>query len=660
MIAAEKKSHQELCSFLEKIPFFSAVPRDQLERISRFFKPRFARKGRVLCREGDAGDAMYVIKTGSVGVFVERGGAEAFVTYLHRGDFFGELALLSGTRRMATVRVLLDAELYELDRDAFMRLMEENPAVALYLSRHYAYRFAQSTHQVLKEPLPGLFAVTSTHEGLGRSHLLYSLCHHLVAEAGKDVLVVDLNPGPPGRLEGFGIRPAACPSQDLLQVLAEGSLVFLEDCWCHHPSGFEVLRVFASHGSDDTLRALEEHVSLFMDALRKHFQMVFFNVGSDGGFLGEEILRLSDRILLLINNTRQELGRVRARLAYLKDLSHGRLDHIKVGVSHLAGERGLPRVLLKKELGVPETPAVWVDRTPAALASRLDTEKSFPVRGPRALARELGGVRVGLALGAGGARGWAHLGVLKILEEEGVHVDMIAGASMGALVGAFYARTGSVSRTVSLTVDQMPTRLQARRKIFDYTLPVHGIIRGGRLQRLMREALGNADFLDLLIPTFVVAVDIDTGEEVLLERGNVSEAVRASISIPGIFNPARLDGRWLVDGGLLNPVPVDVLVQKGADFILAVCIEHEKGRRTRKRHGAPRLLGVLSRTINIMHARAAADYAQKADLILYPQVSRFAWDDFHRGRALMRAGEEACGDRIDEIKRLLSRKTSGA
>ena len=158
-------------------------------------------------------------------------------------------------------------------------------------------------------------------------------------------------------------------------------------------------------------------------------------------------------------------------------------------------------------------------------------------------------MRVGLALGAGAARGWAHIGVLKVLEEHGIHIDMIAGTSIGALVGGIYAACASVDHLVRSTIDLFPTKTAARRKIFDYTLPFQGFLRGRKAMGLVASAIEKADFLDLLIPAYFVGVDIFKGEEVLMETGDVSRAIRASLSIPAIFSPYKYKGRWMVDGG---------------------------------------------------------------------------------------------------------------
>jgi NTE family protein len=648
----------DLHAFLSKVPLFSTIPREQLPRLAALFEPVFAEKGHIVCTEGEPGDAMYIIKSGSVGVYVTRNSGELLVNYLHRGDFFGEMALLTQRTRTATIKVILDAHLCRLSRHDFEQLLRENPSIGLYLSRHYAHRFAQSSKKALNEPLPTFFAMMASHRGLGKSHFLYSVAYHLTKEANKKVLLVELDPDTAKKISNYGLKHSICPDRELVESFSTRYAEVLLGTWYSHSSGFTVFfvpRVRERRYWEE----FEANLPGIMGLLRERFDPVLFNIPQPVGVSGRMALRLCDAVLLLINNNSEALAEVRNKIESLSKVRGLPLEKIKVGVSHLIGLRGVPRDTLRMELNLPETPAVWAHRTESALSDRIDTAKCFPVRGPRAVARELGRIRVGLALGAGGARAWAHLGVLKVLEDEGIHIDMISGSSMGAVVGSIYGRTASARNTKRLTIDQFSTKVQTRRKIFDYTIPVWGIIRGQRALRMIRHALKDADFLDLRIPTFLMAVDILTGEEVILERGNVSEAVRASIAIPGIFTPTYLDGHWLVDGGLLNPMPVDVLIQKGADVVIAVCVErglhYERGSNERR----PSIIGLLSRTVNIVHAQVGKDSARKADIVIYPKVDDFAWDDFHKGRELMQAGVRVCRQHIEEIKKLIAEKTFG-
>ena len=175
--------------------------------------------------------------------------------------------------------------------------------------------------------------------------------------------------------------------------------------------------------------------------------------------------------------------------------------------------------------------------------------------------------RVGLALGSGGARGWAHLGVLQALREKGIQVDCVAGTSMGAVVGAFLA-AGRVDALLDLALHLDWKRL--RQFFWEVSLSRSGLTDGRRLLEETQNLLGMREFRELNLPFRCVATDLNTGSEVILGSGNLLEALRASISIPGVFSPVWVGKRLLVDGGLVNPVPVNVVREMGAQIVIAV------------------------------------------------------------------------------------------
>jgi len=179
--------------------------------------------------------------------------------------------------------------------------------------------------------------------------------------------------------------------------------------------------------------------------------------------------------------------------------------------------------------------------------------------------------RIGLALGSGSARGLAHLGVIRALADAGIEVDCVAGTSMGALIGAIHAAG---------KIDQLEATFQSfdwkkTVSFFDVVLPKSGLLDGAKVSDLVRAHI-HADAIEALPKPFAaVATDIVTGKEIVIRTGDVIEAVRASISVPGIFTPLRSNGRILVDGGLTNPVPVSVARAMGADIVIAVDLNHE-------------------------------------------------------------------------------------
>ena len=180
-------------------------------------------------------------------------------------------------------------------------------------------------------------------------------------------------------------------------------------------------------------------------------------------------------------------------------------------------------------------------------------------------------LKIGLALSGGAAKGLAHIGVIKALEEAGIKVDYIAGSSMGALIGAAYASGVPIDTLEKIAVD---TDWKTSMKLFVPGLSTSGLINGKRVKKFLRTLYGNKNIEDLLIPFAATATDISTGKLFVINRGSLLEAVRASISIPIVFTPVKYKQILLVDGGLVDPVPIDVVREMGADYVIAVNVIH--------------------------------------------------------------------------------------
>lgn len=264
--------------------------------------------------------------------------------------------------------------------------------------------------------------------------------------------------------------------------------------------------------------------------------------------------------------------------------------------------------------------------------------------------------KIGLALGGGYARGLAHIGVLEVLEREGIPVDIIAGTSIGALVGSLYARQMDAGL---LRKQAQKFDLMSMTSLVDLAVPRGGFIGGRRITNLLRRLIGDVKFDDLNIPLACVATDIITGDEVVINEGSVLEAVRASISIPVIFTVVEMQGRYLVDGGLVNPVPVSVVKAMGADIIIAVDITPDKAERSqyitknKEATKAPSIFQVLVQSIYISTYLTARAVSDGADIIIHPRLAHINPGDFHRAAECILEGELAAVDNIAHIKRCI-------
>jgi NTE family protein len=293
--------------------------------------------------------------------------------------------------------------------------------------------------------------------------------------------------------------------------------------------------------------------------------------------------------------------------------------------------------------------------------------------------------RLGLALGSGSARGLAHIGVLKVLDREGLPIDVIAGTSIGAVIGGAYAAgvTPQEMERIALSVD-----IRRLISLADITRPTTALVNGKRVEEFIRDVVDGKTFADTRIPFSCVAVDVAGEQEVVLHEGDLASAIRASASTPVIFAPVKREGRLLVDGGVLNSVPVDVARDMGADIVVAVTNlgiprskvpifsndKHGESIATGKIEGtgftevvysrvltaimdrlrSPSVYQLAAGSVDLMQRELSERRLGAADLVIAPQIDGAAYYSFYEADKMIAAGERAAEAAIREIESLLA------
>ncbi len=251
--------------------------------------------------------------------------------------------------------------------------------------------------------------------------------------------------------------------------------------------------------------------------------------------------------------------------------------------------------------------------------------------------------RIGLALGGGAARGFAHIGVIQVLEEAGIKPDLVVGTSAGSLVAALYAsgKSGPEMALLAQTMDEGA--------ITDWAFPTRGLIRGEALARYVRENTGGRAIEQMRLPLGIVATDLDNGMAILFQRGDTGAAVRASSAVPAVFQPVKIGSREYVDGGLVSPVPVRFARQMGAEMVIAVDISSAPdGNATSD------VMKMLLQTFAIMGRSINQFELRDADIVLRPPLAGVSSADFSARLRAIQAGREAAQKLLPEIKARLA------
>ena len=256
--------------------------------------------------------------------------------------------------------------------------------------------------------------------------------------------------------------------------------------------------------------------------------------------------------------------------------------------------------------------------------------------------------RIGLALGGGAARGFAHVGVIQVLEEAGIRPNLVVGTSAGSLVAAIYAsgKTGAQLQQIALTMEEAT--------FTDWTLPIfnNGMLRGDALARYVNGQVGSKVIEDMPMPLGVVATDLQTGQGMLFQRGDTGTAVRASSAVPAVFQPVKILGREYVDGGLVSPVPVRYARQMGAELVIGVDISSPPEGNL-----ASGVLQILLQTFSIMGKSINTFELKEADVVLRPALNGVGSSDFGARRRSIEAGRQAMLQMLPQLKAAIAAKS---
>jgi NTE family protein len=584
---------------------FEGVPRDELEEVlGRAKRQRFP-SGTVILAEGERLRVMYVTETGSADVlFTDRYGRQQLVGRIEPGTTFGEMSLFTGDPAAATVRATEDLEALVIGHEDFERLASRFPVIYRNLAEILSERLAD-TNRLAAERAPG--RVILLQDWSAPPLLGYALACSIAWHTRTRTLLVVLGEQFPEELE----RLAGAAGESVLD-----------------PGG----------------RRTEPGVDVAL-------------VTPDGPFETERLVATADElaarydyVLLMVKGRVPGTWRRLNLSGTVKPTDDGPGSGEITVRAWVGPHRRAPRPLA----GLLDVPALQASDESALLAGLLPT-RSPAGRALGWLARDLTGLKLGLALGAGSVRGYAHLGVLRVLERLGITPDYLAGTSIGAAVGVLPAL--GVSATEGLAILD-----RAAGGAFRPTFPLYALLSGRGVIRFAQSVTGDMRMEDLDIPFATVAADLISRRKIVLRSGVLWRALVASMAIPGIY-PAQRMGPWvLVDGAVIDPVPISVCEDMGADVVIGVSLGGHPSEPVDAAESLavlgrpPRVFGVLMPSIEIMQSRVFDDATRVTSIMLRPELPALIHGrlrNFAAGRRFVDEGERAAEEALPRMAAVL-------
>ena len=643
---------------LKNLPLLALLPPRALQDLLDHSTVETYRKGTVLFHEGDPCENVYRIISGRCESYQVRGdGTIKHLAILGPGDYLGEPDLTGRRGHGTCARVITDSVLQKIPcADMRMLLVSKARSAAPVEEKIPAI----VTEECVDSHSGRIIAAFSVSRNLPNKLIVEKLAQSLFAETAESVLLLQIVSA---KQNGYDCRA--------LDAIIDDDFHFRESLPKANGSVARLSLKITGSARE------AEHVAPLLSNLSRHFDYVLVEADTENISLAPllEFVIQADASYLFIQPGQNDLNDFDALLGNLRSRARGNCSDINPVICLAPGERFDDSLKLNNGCAhafvhdCPVSPASGF--TPAVDSSRFALDI-------RRLAREIGHCRIGLALSAGGAKGLAHIGVIQVLEENGIEVDVIAGSSMGAYVASVWAM-GCDGQHMEKLAREVEGRW-GRWKLIDPAFPPRkGFIRGEAVIARLRRTLGDAHFSDLVRPLRIVATDLNTLDRVIFCTGEVTRAVHASSAIPGVCVPVEIDGETYIDGGVAEPLPVDVLSEMGVDKIIAVnalppsaflrcCREKEKEQAEilRKQPGALNLvnrqvnffangniLDILMGAVHGSQIRVAEHAGRKASLVLRPLAIDAEWHDFNHPRKYIELGREVALKHLDELKGLV-------
>ncbi|MEM9398936.1 MAG: patatin-like phospholipase family protein [Verrucomicrobiota bacterium] len=630
------------------------IPSSQIREYSR---------GEVVCRVRQIPDGIYLILSGKCEVSEETAGGRRHVTgILSAGDTFGQQEIMQSKISSCTLRVLETSTILCLSPNDLNDLLSKKPELSDQLADTRAAKYHQPVQlEILRDHFGKVALWVCLDDAAPDEELFKNFQKLLSNEVSNGVLWIKLDP------EGFDLK-----QWDQYKA-AETKVVALNEHIEACPFSIEnkCLRL----KTPSSIEALKKLRSLF-GFLSKDYDYILFHLPyeTDTSIVLEAAVHASLGYVV-VGTQAQKIYEFNLLLNELRNLMQEEPSHIKP-VYYCTSGLEMPELRHSEIPDYAERHCVHEFKV-EEVEDSMDQPSSLEMQ---RMAREISGNRLGLALSSGGAKGLAHIGVIQVLEENGIEIDLLAGSSMGAYIAALwgYGLSGQEMQPLANELESGWQKLGLLDPVFP---PRRGFIKGLAVKKRLQRTIGKVRFSEMARPVRIIGTRLDTLETVVFSRGDVAQAVHASVAVPGVCAPVKIDGVDYVDGGIADPMPVDILRNMGIEKVIAVNTlptpeilkvwsrEHEqqyeapgnsrKGNMLLRTLGRQlnyfaygNILNTMMRSVHGVQMRIAQKLSEDADLVLDPIQYDAHWTDFSNPTKYIELGRKVTEIHLDEIKAL--------
>jgi predicted acylesterase/phospholipase RssA/CRP-like cAMP-binding protein len=699
---------------LKQIPIFQGLNWFELNRISRHVEIVDFNKGDIICRQGAPADAFYALVSGRVYSYsLDHAGHKEDVDFILRGMQFGIISALTGENHSHTYEAINDSVVIKINKDSFSKLLRSIPQLAVALSQSLSQRIRRHVTHTRSTQETTIIAVYAPVQGSGSSTYATNLALHLKEQTDKKILLLSLSSD--GKEERVDLADIAGDHHSILKMILKGAL--------------KVDLLSVKFDPQNTL--LAGKISQFVSAPVNEYDYIVLDLPNEMDEVVMKTLTQSDLIHLVSIDSEKDLDTTRHVIdrlgGELKERFHA--DRVQVIISGVNAHKSVSHQEIKKILNydvfmfLPHLDAsefTYKKVTPGFAFVEVDAKTEY-AQTLRRLSRQIGRVMIGLVLGGGAALGMAHIGVIRVLEREGIPIDMVVGSSMGALIASFWS--------VGYKADDLERfgrefeRIEGVLKLFDppvlrvlipfvlviifmffklfwvvllfiffvtpmVLMSISGLVQGQAINLWLKEKLGDKTFHDSKIPLKIVTYDLFHRREFVTDQGSLVDAVRKSIAIPGVIKPVMEGRQMIIDGGVLNPLPTNVLKDMGVKKIIAVNVlqSPEEVDWSQKKEDedlvknfalpfskhpfkfigfrlgslvakmfTPNIADIIVRTLQATEFVIAEQSARLADVVIHPDLKGIYWFELYEVNKLIKRGEEAAQKALPAIRVLLNR-----